>query len=689
MEFYYYSLIAGILSLLFAVYIAWEVLKKPEGTPKMQEISKAIREGANAYLNRQLKTIAIFTIIIAIVLYLLPYAVPGLTGFGLPLTIAFIVGAVASYLTAYIGMSVAVRANARTAKSAEKGLKDAFWTGIAGGAVTGFAAIGFSLVGLSLLLAYFIGGAPVAGLSQISLLIGFGFGASLISLFARVGGGIYTKAADVGADLVGKTELNLPEDDPRNPAVIADLVGDTVGDCAGMAADVFESYSVTLVAALLIPLGLITLMGPISGISDLHAFSYPLLLACIGFVGSLISLPVLKSFGKKPNTALYMGIGTAVVVSALLDYILTRLMNIGFNLFIPVLAGLILAFILFWVADYYTGGKSKYVQKIATASQGGAGTNVITGIAVGLRSTWIPVFFIVLAIFVSFEAGGIYGIGIAAVGMLSITATILTIDSFGPITDNAGGIAEMAGLPSNVRKVTDHLDALGNTTKATTKAFAIGGAALSATALLVAFAQAVHLTTIDALNPIVLIGVFIGALMPFIFASFLMEAVGTAANLMVNEVRRQVKTIKGLLQGKAKPDYARAVDIATINAIKSLAVPELIAIVTPIVLALILGPAALGGMLVGMIPASLMVALFMSNSGAAMDNAKKYIEGGKFGGKGGDAHKAAVVGDTLGDPLKDTAGPALNSMIKVVSTLSILLAPFFLAVTPLIAMHII
>ena len=367
------------------------------------------------------------------------------------------------------------------------------------------------------------------------------------------------------------------------------------------------------------------------------------------------------------------------MVSAILHFVLVEVMNVGIGLFIPVLAGSVLAMLLFWVADYYTGSKSKSVLKIATASKSGAGTNVITGLAVGLRSTWLPVLFIVVAMLLSFYFAGVYGIAIAAVGMLSLTATVLTIDAFGPITDNAGGIAEMSGLSSSVRKVTDQLDALGNTTKATTKAYAIGGAALSAIALFVAFSQAVHLSAIDALNPAVVVGIFIGALMPFIFSSFLMESVGYAANLMVEEVRRQVRTIKGLLQGKAKPDYARAVDIATVNALKSLAVPELIAIVTPIAIGLILGKAALGGLLVGMISASLMLALFMVNSGAAMDNAKKYIESGKFGGKGSDAHKAAVVGDTLGDPLKDTAGPSLNSMIKVVSTIAILLAPLFIA----------
>jgi K(+)-stimulated pyrophosphate-energized sodium pump len=658
MQFYYYSLIAGIVSLLFALYTAKKVLEKEEGTPKMKEIAKAIREGSRAYLNRQLQVIVVFAVILGILFGLF---LPN----GIQIVIAFVVGAIGSYLTAYIGMNVAVRSNVRTAKSAEKGVKAAFWTAILGGSVTGFAAIGFALVGLSLLLIYLT-------VSQIAILIGFGFGASLISLFARVGGGIYTKAADVGADLVGKTELNLPEDDPRNPAVIADNVGDNVGDCAGMAADVFESYAVTLVAVLLIANTLIVR----------SVFSYPIYIAIIGFVGSLVSIPVMGRYGKTPNKALYMGIGTAVSISAALGVLLTEYMHLSLIYFVPVLSGLILAILLFWVADYYTGGKSKAVIKIATAAKSGAGTDVITGLAVGLRSTWMPVLFIAIAILVSYFAtlsiGGVYGIGLAAVGMLSVTATVLTIDSFGPITDNAGGIAEMAGLSSSVRKVTDQLDALGNTTKATTKAYAIGGAALSATALLVAFTTAVNLTAIDALQPVVLVGVFIGAMIPFLFSSFLMESVGYAANQMVEEVRRQVRTIKGLMQGTAKPDYARAVDIATINALKSLAIPELIAIVTPIAVGLILGKAALGGLLVGMIPASLMLALFMANSGAAMDNAKKYIESGKFGGKGSEAHKAAVVGDTLGDPLKDTAGPALNSMIKVVSTISILLAPVFM-----------
>jgi K(+)-stimulated pyrophosphate-energized sodium pump len=657
MEFYYYTLVIGVIALLFSLFEAYIILKKPEGTKKMQDISNAIKVGSKAYLNRQLKTIVVFAVVLGILFIFLPS--------GVEIAIAFVVGAVASYLTAYLGMNVAVRANVRTAKSAEKGTAAAFSTAIIGGSVTGFAAVGFGLISLSLLLMYLT-------ISNVLSLIGFGFGASLISLFARVGGGIYTKAADVGADLVGKTELNLPEDDPRNPAVIADNVGDNVGDCAGMSADVFESYAVTLVAALLIAFGM---HYPQSN------FTYPLYIATIGIVSSLFSMLFMKVKGDNATKALYKGIGSAVIIAAILDFLLTWYMNLPIFYFVAVFSGLVLAILIFWITDYYTGNESKSVIKVANAARGGGGTDVIMGLATGLRTTWLPVLAIVAAIFVSDELVGVYGIGIAAVGMLSLTATILTIDSFGPITDNAGGIAEMAGLEEHVRKVTDKLDAIGNTTKATTKGFAIGGAALSATALFVAFAEAVHLNVIDALNPIVTIGIFIGALLPFIFSSFLMEAVGKAANLMVEEVRRQVKTIKGLLQGKAKPDYAKAVDIATVNALKSLALPELIAIVTPIAVGLILGKEALGGLLVGMIPTSFMLALFMANSGATMDNAKKYVESGHFGGKGSDTHKAAIIGDTVGDPLKDTAGPALNSMIKVVSTISILLAPLFIAYT--------
>jgi K(+)-stimulated pyrophosphate-energized sodium pump len=656
MVLYYYSLAFGILALAFSIVAAIITLKKDAGTEKMKELSEAIRSGSSAYLNRQAMTIGVFVVILSVLFFFLQN--------GEQIIIAFVTGAVTSYLTAYLGMNVAVRANVRTAKAAEKGVDHAFYTAILGGAVTGFAAIGFGLIGLSLLLSYLT-------ISGVAILIGFGFGASLVSLFARVGGGIYTKSADVGADLVGKTELNMPEDDPRNPAVIADNVGDNVGDCAGMAADVYESYVVTLVASLLIAAGFLQ--------SGTTPFLYPLYIASAGVVGSLASMLFLKAKRGNATAALYKGIGSAIIVSAILDFAITYVSGMPLLYFVPVFSGLMLAILLFAITDYYTGSGRRQVVKIAEAARGGAGTGVIMGLSIGLRTTFFPVVFVVIAILASYFAAGVYGIGIAAVGMLSLTATILTIDSFGPITDNAGGIAEMANLPSKVRKVTDALDALGNTTKATTKGFAIGGAALSATALFVAFAQAVHLTAIDALDPVVTAGIFLGALLPFIFASFLMEAVGKTANLMVDEVRRQVRTIKGILTGKAKPDYARAVDIVTVNALKSLVVPEILVIATPIVVGLVLGREALGGLIVGMIPTSFVMALFMANGGAAMDNAKKYIETGKFGGKGSDAHKASVVGDTVGDPLKDTAGPALNSMIKVVSTVSILLAPVFLA----------
>jgi K(+)-stimulated pyrophosphate-energized sodium pump len=663
MHFYDYSLALGVVSLLFSIVAAFVTLRSEGGNKRMEEIADAIKRGSNAYLNRQLMIIAAFVVVLSIILFLF---MPN----GGQITVAFITGAATSYLAAYLGMTIAVRANVRTAKAAEKGVGAAFYTAILGGAVTGFAAVGLGLIGISLLFMYLT-------ISNIALLIGFGFGASLVSLFARVGGGIYTKSADVGADLVGKTELNLPEDDPRNPAVIADNVGDNVGDCAGMAADVYESYVVTLVAALLIAATIAA--------SNTTYFAYPLYIAAAGVIGSLASMLVLKTKGNNATMALYKGIGLAIAVCAVIDLLITNAMGLPIADAVAVISGLVLAILLFAITDYYTGSARKPVVKVADAAKGGAGTNVIMGLSVGLRSTFFPVIFVVAAILVSYWAvsttgiSGVYGVGMAAVGMLSLTATILTIDSFGPITDNAGGIAEMSNLPPNVRKVTDNLDALGNTTKATTKGFAIGGAALSATALFVAFASALNITAIDVLNPVVTVGIFIGVLLPFIFSSFLMEAVGKTANLMVEEVRRQVRTIKGIMTGKAKPDYAKAVDIVTVNALRELIVPELIVIATPIIVGLVLGPAALGGLIVGMIPASFVLALFMANAGATMDNAKKYIESGHFGGKGSDAHKAAVVGDTLGDPLKDTAGPALNSMIKVVCTISILLAPMFLA----------
>ncbi|MGC8676226.1 MAG: sodium-translocating pyrophosphatase [Candidatus Micrarchaeia archaeon] len=654
-----YALLLGIVALAFSLSAAAVTMRKSEGNKQMQEVSKAIRLGSSAYLNRQGKVIAAFAVILAFLFLLLKN--------GALIDVAFITGAVTSYLTAYLGMNVAVRANVRTTEMAKHGVEKAFYTAIMGGAVTGFAAVGFGAIGIVLLLNFI-------GISRIPVLIGFGFGASLVSLFARVGGGIYTKSADVGADLVGKTELNLPEDDPRNPATIADNVGDNVGDCAGMAADVYESYVVTLVAVLLIA-------APFA-VSKPSLVAYPFALVSSGIVASIVGMAFLK--GRRAERTLYKGIGAAVAVAAVLDLAITYLFGFGIGYFLPVVSGLALVLLLFGITDYFTGRNAKHVIKVADAAQGGGGTDVIMGLSVGLRSTVWPVLAVVLAILLGYAGAsiygfGVYGIGIASASMLSLTATVLTIDSFGPITDNAGGIAEMSNADKKVREVTDQLDALGNTTKATTKGFAIGSAALSATALFVAFTQAVGLHSIDALDPVVTAGIFIGVLLPFIFSSFLMEAVSSGAEALVNEVRRQFKTIKGLMSGKAKPDYAKVVDMTTVNALKNLVVPELIAILTPIAVGLLLGKAALAGLLVGMIPASFLLALFMANSGAVMDNAKKYVESGHFGGKGSDTHKASVVGDTVGDPLKDTAGPALNSMIKVVSTVSILLASLFVA----------
>ncbi len=655
---YFYALLLGIVSLLFSLAAAALTLKKPEGNRQMQEIAKAIRQGSKAYLDRQGKIIAVFAAALAIVFFFLKG--------GMYIDIAFVSGALTSYLTAYLGMNVAVRANSRTAEMAKKGAEKAFFTAIIGGAVTGFAAVGFGIIGLVLLLNY-------VTTSRLFVLIGFGFGASLVSLFARVGGGIYTKAADVGADLVGKTELGLPEDDPRNPGVIADNVGDNVGDCAGMAADVYESYVVTIVATLLI-------VAPFA-VSSPKLVEYPFAIASAGVAASLVSIAFLRS-KKHAETALYKGIGSAVIAALLLDFAVTWLMRLSMGLFEAAATGLILVLVLYSITDYFTGRRTARVAKVAKAAESGGGTDVIMGLSVGLRSTLVPVLAVVAAILLSYYAAPaphVYGIAIASVGMLSLTATVLTIDSFGPITDNAGGIAEMSHADKSVRKVTDMLDAVGNTTKATTKGFAIGSAALSAIALFFAFTQAVHLNAIDALNPLVTAGIFVGAMLPFVFSSFLMEAVSKGAAKLVEEIRRQFRENRGLMSGKTKPDYGRLIDITTINALRNLVIPELIAILTPIAMGILLGKAALAGLLVGMIPASFVLALFMANSGAAMDNAKKYVETGELGGAGSDTHKAAVIGDTVGDPLKDTAGPALNSMIKVVSTISILLAPVFLA----------
>jgi len=655
------AIVISVLALLYAGYLSLRVLRTEPGTKKMQEIAQAIKEGAMAYMARQYKTIAIFAIIITVILYFL---------FSLPVAAGFLFGAILSALSGYIGMTISVRANVRTAETAKKGLKEALSVAFKGGSVTGMAVVGLALLAVSVFYSIY---------QNPAMLIGLGFGASLISLFARVGGGIYTKAADVGADLVGKIEAGIPEDDPRNPAVIADNVGDNVGDCAGMGADLYETYVVTILAAMLLAL--------IPSVSQTYnmAVEYPLMLGCVAIIGSIIGTWFVK-LGKSKNImgALYKGLIVSGVLSAVGFYFVTVYTNNPLNLFLATLVGLVITVLINIITEYYTSTRYKPVKKIAEASVTGAGTNLIYGLAVGMQSTIVPVLVIAAGIVAAYLFAGVYGIAIAAVSMLSLTGLIIALDSYGPITDNAGGIAEMAGLDKKIRKVTDALDAVGNTTKAVTKGYAIGSAALGALALFVAFTQEIdHLITepITFLltNPAVLVGLFIGALLPFAFSSVCMNAVGNSAHKIVIEVRRQFKEIKGIMSGKAKPEYDTCVDIVTKAALKNMIIPAVIAIAAPLLVGLLLGIKALGGLLIGVILSGLLLALFMANAGAAWDNGKKYIEDGNYGGKGKDAHKAAIVGDTVGDPFKDTAGPALNALIKVINTFAIVFAPLFVA----------
>ena len=641
--------ISGVIALLFAIYLIFSVFKKSKGTPKMQEISNAIKDGAMAYMNREYKTVSIVAIVLAAILGWL---------INIPTAVGFAVGAFFSALAGYIGMNMSVRSNVRAAQAAKKGLKEALFVAVRGGAVTGMFIVGFGILSVGMLYYFY---------RDPKLIVGAGFGASLISLFARIGGGIYTKAADVGADLVGKIEKGIPEDDPRNPAVIADNVGDNVGDCAGMGADLFETYVVSLIAAMLLGAGL--------GKGEIML---PMLLSAAGIFASIVGILVIK-IRKSKNIwrALSTGVFTTAGIAVVLFYFVIKNFSASLNLFYASLAGLFLTIGIWYTTEYYTSKDKKPVQNIARASKTGAGTNIISGLAVGLESTLIPVILIVISIFWASYFGGVYGIAIATIAMLSITALIITLDSYGPITDNAGGIAEMSGLSQKVRKVTDELDAVGNTTKAVTKGFAISSAALAALSLFVAFADEAGIQVLNLLSTRVVIGLFIGGALPFIFSALLMGAVGKAAYVMVNEVRRQFKQIKGIMTGKAKPDYAKCVDISTKASLKEMIVPGIIAVTSPLIVGFVLGVEALGGLLAGAIVTGLLMALFLSNGGAAWDNAKKYIEDGKFGGKGSPAHKAAIVGDTVGDPSKDTAGPALNALIKVLNTVSILFAGMF------------
>lgn len=649
------SLGAGVLGLLFSAYLIMRVRSAKGGTDAMEKIARAIREGSNAYLWRQYKVIAIFAVIIfALLWWWLGFA----TG------ISFVVGAVLSALAGYIGMSAATRANVKTTAAAQSGLKAAMKVAFQGGSVTGFAIVGLGLLGVAAF--YLIYGDPIQ-------FIGFGFGASLISLFARVGGGIFTKAADVGADLVGKVEAGIPEDDPRNPAVIADNVGDNVGDTAGMGADLFETYVVTIIAAMLL------------GVAFTDGVIFPLALGAIAIVASIVGSFFVRLRGNKIMGALYKGVYVTIALAAVAFYFLTDwFFNGDIRFFWSALIGLGVTLAMIFITDYYTSTRFKPVKEIAKASETGSGTNIISGIAIGLNSTVMPTILILVAILLAFFfGGGLYGIAIAAVAMLSTTGLIVAIDSFGPITDNAGGIAEMTQQPEDVRENTDALDAVGNTTKAVTKGYAIGSAALAALALFAAYTgEVMHAAelkgvevfeVLDISSPLVLIGAFIGAVLPFLFSANLMRAVGRAAFKVVENVRKQFSE-KKILEGEDQPDYGQTVDIVTKAAQKHMIVPAIISVVVPLLVGFILGPAALGGLLVGVILTGFLMALFMATGGAAWDNAKKLIETGEHGGKGSEAHKAAVVGDTVGDPFKDTAGPALNSLIKVINTIAIIFA---------------
>ncbi|MBI3231667.1 MAG: sodium-translocating pyrophosphatase [Candidatus Doudnabacteria bacterium] len=676
-NYLYYAVSAAIAALLYGSFLIYKILKQPAGSGKMLEIAQAIQDGAKAYLSRQYRTVGLVAVVVIILMWLFRFSAHTIEG--------FVLGAVLSALAGFIGMNVSVRANVRTTEAAKKGLGAALTLAFEGGSVTGLFVAGLGLLAVTGL---------YMATQDLTALAGLAFGASLISVFARLGGGIFTKGADVGTDMVGKVEAGIPEDDPRNPGVIADNVGDNVGDCAGMAADLFETYVVSSIAVIL--LGSFV-FGNWSiralGDEDIRPFYksmaivYPLLIGAASIITTIIGTWFVR-LGKSQNImgAMYKGFAVTGILSAIAFYPITKILMSGNglysvnNLFYCALIGLVVTGLITLITEYYTSKSFSPVKDIAEASTTGHGTNIIKGIAVGMQSTAAPVIVIVVAILTAYQLAGLYGIALAVMSMLSLTGIVVAIDAFGPITDNAGGIAEMAGLDKSVRDVTDPLDAVGNTTKAVTKGYAIASAGLAAMVLFAAYTQELQANGIGAVfelsNSKVLVGLLIGGLLPYLFASIAMSAVGNAAKAVVEEVRRQFREIKGIMEGTGKPDYSRAVDIVTKAAIKEMIIPALIPVVVPVIVGVTLGAAALGGLLVGTIVTGLFVGISMTTGGAAWDNAKKYIEEGEYGGKGSEAHKAAVTGDTVGDPYKDTAGPAINPMIKIINIVALLLVKF-------------